>query len=48
MKPSLALAVAAAWLAAPASAETAPPPMISVTGEATVSVPPDQAQIDGA
>jgi uncharacterized protein len=48
MKPSLALAVAAAaWLAAPASAETAPPPMISVTGEATVSVPPDQAQIDG-
>ena len=24
-----------------------PPPAISVTGEATVSVPPDQAQIDG-
>lgn len=48
MKHSLALAVAAAsWLAAPAMAETAPPPMISVTGEATVSVPPDQAQIDG-
>jgi uncharacterized protein len=48
MKHSLALAVAAAtWLAAPALAETAPPPMISVTGEATVSVPPDQAQIDG-
>ena len=47
MKHSLALAVAAAtWLAAPAMAQT-PPPAISVTGEATVSVPPDQAQIDG-
>jgi uncharacterized protein YggE len=47
MKPSLALAVAAAtWLAAPALAQT-PRPAISVTGEATVSVPPDQAQIDG-
>ena len=33
-------------LAAPALAQT-PPPAISVTGEATVSVPPDQAQIDG-
>ncbi|SDO28427.1 SIMPL domain-containing protein [Afipia sp. GAS231] len=48
MKHALALAVAAAtWLVAPALAETAPPPAISVTGEATVSVPPDQAQIDG-
>jgi uncharacterized protein YggE len=48
MKHSLALVVATAtWLAAPALAETAPPPAISVTGEATVSVPPDQAQIDG-
>jgi uncharacterized protein YggE len=47
MRHSLALAVVAAiWLAAPAMAQT-PPPMISVTGEATVSVPPDQAQIDG-
>src|SRR3954451_2907564 len=47
MKRSLALAVAAATLlAAPALAQT-PPPAISVTGEATVSVPPDQAQIDG-
>jgi uncharacterized protein len=47
MKASLALAVAAAtWLAAPAMAQV-PPPAISVTGEATVSVPPDQAQIDG-
>lgn len=47
MRHSLALAVATVtWLAAPAMAQT-PPPMISVTGEATVSVPPDQAQIDG-
>jgi uncharacterized protein YggE len=42
----------AALLAAPALAETAPaetaaPAVISVTGEATVSVAPDQAQIDG-
>ena len=36
---------AAALLAAPALAQT-PPPAISVTGEATVSVAPDQAQID--
>jgi uncharacterized protein YggE len=48
MKHSFALAVATtALLAAPALAQTAPPPAISVTGEATVSVPPDQAQIDG-
>ena len=33
-------------LAAPALAQTAPPAMISVTGEATVSVPPDLVQID--
>ena len=33
-------------LGAPALAQTAPPAMISVTGEATVSVPPDLAQID--
>jgi uncharacterized protein YggE len=47
MRHSLALAVATVtWLPAPAMAQT-PPPMISVTGEATVSVPPDQAQIDG-
>ena len=30
----------------PALAQT-PPPAISVTGEATVSVPPDMAQIEG-
>ena len=48
MKYPLALAVVAAtWLAAPALAQTVPPPAISVTGEATVSVAPDQAQIDG-
>ena len=45
---SLALAVlTGAWLASPALAQTAAPPAISVTGEATVSVAPDQAQIDG-
>src|SRR5882724_9522581 len=46
MKPSLALAVTLTLLAAPALAQTVPP-AISVTGEANVSVPPDQAQIDG-
>jgi uncharacterized protein YggE len=46
MKRSFSLAVAAALLAAPALAETTPPPAISVTGEANVAVPPDQAQID--
>ena len=47
MKHSLALVVAtAALLTTPALAQT-PPPAISVTGEATVSVAPDQAQIDG-
>jgi uncharacterized protein YggE len=45
MKYSLALAVAA-LLAAPALAQTVPP-AISVTGEANVSVAPDQAVIDG-
>ena len=47
LRRPLALAVlTAAWLATPALAQT-PPPAISVTGEATVSVAPDQAQIDG-
>ena len=42
------LAVAAGTLpAVPAGAQTEPPAMISVTGEAQVSVPPDLAQIDG-
>jgi uncharacterized protein len=50
---ALAAAIAvAALLPAPALAETVPPEtapsaVISVTGEATVSVAPDQAQIDG-
>ena len=44
---TVAAAIAAvAIIAAPALAETAPP-AISVTGEATVSVPPDLAQVDG-
>ncbi len=48
MKRPLAFAVVTAtWLAAPALAQTMPPPAISVTGEANVSVAPDQAQIDG-
>ena len=42
----LALA-AGALLAVPARAQSEPPAMISVTGEAQVSVPPDLAQIDG-
>jgi hypothetical protein len=48
MNHSLGFAVVAATLlATPALAQTMPPPAISVTGEATVSVPPDQARIDG-
>jgi uncharacterized protein len=38
--------VAAALLASPALAQTAEPASISVTGEATVSVPPDLAQVE--
>jgi len=44
--PLFAAIAAGTLLAAPALAQTVPPAMISVTGEATVSVPPDQAQID--
>jgi uncharacterized protein YggE len=48
VKRPLALAIlTATWLATPAHAQTVPPPAISVTGEATVSVAPDMAQIDG-
>jgi uncharacterized protein YggE len=48
MKHSFAAILAAATLqTAPALAQTMPPAAISVTGEATVSVPPDHAQIDG-
>jgi uncharacterized protein len=44
----LAAAIAATTLlTAPALAQIVPPAAISVTGEATVSVPPDMAQIDG-
>ena len=39
--------IAAILLATPALADTEHPAMISVTGEATVSVPPDMAEIDG-
>jgi uncharacterized protein YggE len=46
MKRPFGLAVAAALLTAPALAQPVPPPAISVTGEASVSVAPDQAQID--
>ena len=42
-----AAAVAAGLLNAPALAQVIPPAAISVTGEATVSVPPDLAEIDG-
>ena len=48
LAPPLALAIAAAMLlASPARAQTEPPAMISVTGEARISVPPDLAQIEG-
>jgi hypothetical protein len=49
MKRQIILAAAigaGVLLATSASAQTAPPAMISVTGEATISVPPDQAQIE--
>ncbi|MES2198261.1 MAG: SIMPL domain-containing protein [Pseudomonadota bacterium] len=38
---------AASMFAAPALAQAVPPPSISVTGEASVSVPPDLALVDG-
>ena len=44
--PFAAAIVAGALLAAPALAQTAEPASISVTGEATVSVPPDLAQVE--
>ena len=43
---ALSAALAATLLAAPALAQTALVPMITVSGEATVSVAPDLAQID--
>jgi uncharacterized protein YggE len=39
--------VAGALLAVPALAQTIPPAAISVTGEATISVAPDLAEVDG-
>ncbi|UZE49669.1 SIMPL domain-containing protein [Rhodopseudomonas sp. P2A-2r] len=48
MKQHLILAALAGTLAVtPALAQVIPPPTISVTGEGTVSVPPDMAVIDG-
>jgi len=50
VKPALftaAIMAAGMLLAAPARAQTALPAMISVTGEATISVPPDLAQVEG-
>ena len=44
---TLATALAAALFCAPARAQTQPPSMISVTGEARISAPPDLAQIEG-
>jgi uncharacterized protein YggE len=43
---AMAIAVGALLVAPAALAQTAPPAMISVTGEATISVPPDLAQIE--
>jgi uncharacterized protein YggE len=45
--PFTAAMVAGLLVAAPAFAETTLPAAISVTGEATISVPPDLAQVDG-
>lgn len=42
-----ALTLAVPLLATPALAQTAAPAMITVSGEATISVPPDLAQIEG-
>jgi uncharacterized protein len=42
----LAAILAGSWLTTPALAETALWPMITVSGEATLSVAPDQAQIE--
>ncbi|GAB1717395.1 MAG: protein of unknown function DUF541 [Nitrobacter sp.] len=43
---SIAVAAVAALAAMPAQADGTPPPAISVTGEATISAPPDLAQIE--
>ena len=46
LRTSLAAATAATLLGAPALAQTVPPPMITVSGEASISVAPDQAEIE--
>ena len=43
---TIAVATVAALATFPAQADVAPPPTISVTGEATISAPPDLAMID--
>ncbi|MEH6952192.1 SIMPL domain-containing protein [Nitrobacter sp. NHB1] len=43
---TIAAAAIAALAAMPAQAEAAAPPTVSVTGEATISVPPDLARIE--
>jgi uncharacterized protein YggE len=43
---TIAVAIVAALAAMPAQADVAPPPTISVTGEASMSAPPDLAQIE--
>ena len=44
--PLAAAIFASVLLATPALAQTMPPPMITVSGEATISVAPDQAEIE--
>ncbi len=44
--PLAAAIFASVLLATPALAQTVPPPMITVSGEATISVAPDQAEIE--
>ncbi|WP_439924041.1 SIMPL domain-containing protein [Nitrobacter sp. JJSN] len=43
---TIAVATVAALATFPAQADVAPPPTISVTGEASISAPPDLAQIE--
>ena len=45
-RPFAAAIFASVLLAAPALADTVPPSMITVSGEATISVAPDQAEIE--
>ncbi|MBC7583942.1 MAG: SIMPL domain-containing protein [Tardiphaga sp.] len=45
--PVILFALAGTLIGSPALAQVVPPPSISVSGEGTVSVPPDMALIDG-